>query len=193
MSSTKRYALIVLALLLITGGLIYIDYQVEQRPGTPSFFTKLGRLFSQVLAPQGTITDEILGKTTSLKGKTITSPERTSDFFKPYLKLPDNITAARYTIGETSDETSITVYEVVGLVDPENPFHVSDALTKQQSSDYQFNRLSPSTFYLNQVPLERKTHNFLSIIINNVLYGFQYKALEHQKVLEIIDALQPKK
>lgn len=84
------------------------------------------------------------------------------------------------------ETTSIMISE---LQTP-SPLKLAQTLLQQESPDYQFNKINAGTFYINQLPLEKKTHNFLGIVIKETLYGFQYLPQEHQKVLEIIDALQ---
>jgi len=175
-NSAKKYGTIVVILLIITTGLFYLEYQNERNPDSPSLFTSALKTF--VTPPS--ITAEILSKT-SLQDKAIASQARSNNFFDPYLKLPNKITAARYNISDTN----ILVYEIQS----QNAGKIIKELTSQEGTDFQFNIINQNTFYLNQVPSENKTHNFLAIAINNVLYGFQYQAHEHQKILEIIDAL----
>jgi len=161
---------------MVTAGLFYLEYQNERPASTPSFFASI---IKSLINP-GTINNEILAKT-SLKDLSVNSESRSEKFFDPYLNLPKNFTASVSTI----ESTNIKIYEVQS----QNPFKIINQLTDQKSQDYQLNQINQSTFYLNQTPSQSKTHNFLAIIINNVLYGFQYKPAEHKKVLEIIDAL----
>lgn len=177
MDNTKKTGLIIMVLLLITGGLLYIDYSNDQGEQSPAFFSSTLRNWFR---PQS-ITADILNQT-SLKESPVTALSRSSEFFSPYLELPENLTADRYTI----DDSSIMVYEV----QVQNPFRIVKALLSQESSRYQFNQIDAGTFYLNQIPAEQKTHNFLGIVLNNVLYGFRYNPEDHRKVLEIIDVLQ---
>ena len=176
MENKKTIALI-LVLVIFTGGLLYVDYYNDRGDDAPAFFTSALRNWFR---PR-TLTTQVL-QPTSLQENGFTSLARSNEFFAPYLTLPDNITADRYTI----DGTSILVYEV----QVQNPFKTVKSLIAQESSRYRFNQINKGTFYLNQIPADKKTHNFLGIIINNILYGFQYNPTEHQKVLEIIDALQ---
>lgn len=177
MGNSKKYIVIITILVIVTGGLLYIDYQNNRGDGSPSFFTNIIRSW---FSPRNITTDVL--QNTSLANNSISDLSRSEDFFPPYLTLPDNIFSSSYTI----NGTSIKVYEI----DVQNPFQVVRQLTSQQSSRYSFNVINQGTFYLNQIPLSNKTHNFLAIVINNILYGFQYKATEHPQVLEIIDVLQ---
>lgn len=177
MENSKKTILTVLALLILTGGLIYIDYSGNQSTTSQSFASNILKSWFQ---PRG-INSEIIGET-SLKGSEINPLPRTNEFFSPYLTLPKNITADRYTI----TGSSILVYEV----QKQNSFKIIASLLSQESSRYQFNQINAGTFYLNQLPTNQKTHNFLGISIGNTLYGFQYEPLEHKKVLELVDALQ---
>ncbi|MGE3278806.1 MAG: hypothetical protein AB7J40_03350 [Candidatus Altimarinota bacterium] len=167
----------VVGFLLVVGSLLFLDYQNETA-GANSFF--LTSIIQEVIRP-GTI-DEALLTGTSLEGLEITHVESSKTFFDPYLQLPEATSSRRYHI----DTTSITISEFP----TQNPAKLVQALLEQENPEYQFNKINPGTFYLNQVPLEKKTHNFLGIVIKERLYGFQYLPEEHQKVLEIIDALQ---
>lgn len=177
MNNSTKTGIIILVLVIITGGLLYVDYNNDQGANAPTFFTSTLRNWFR---PRN-INANILGQT-SLKNSNITALSRTSEFFSPYLELPENLTADRYTI----DETSILVYEV----QVQNPFKIVKNLLAQESSRYKFNQIDAGTFYLNQSPADQKTHNFLAIIINNVLYGYRYDPTDHRKVLEIIDVQQ---
>jgi hypothetical protein len=177
MNNSTKTGLIIFILVLLTGGLLYVDYNNDKGANSPSFFTSTLRNWFR---PRS-ITADVLGQT-SLKESDMTAIARTSEFFSPYLELPDNLTADRYSI----DETSIMVYEV----QVQNPFKIMKTLLSQESSRYKFNQIDSGTFYLNQVPADQKTHNFLAIVINNVLYGYRYDPVDHRKVLEIIDVLQ---
>lgn len=169
-----------MAFLLIVSMLLVLDYQNETS-GAKSFF--LTSILQDLIKPS-TITDELLSNT-SLNGKKITDEEDSPLFFEQYLQLPDNINARRYSI----EGTTLTITEIRS----QNPLKMVPSLLAQESPDYTFNKINAGTFYLNQVPVEKKTHNFLGIVINDTLYGFQYLPQEHQKVLEIIDALQQNK
>lgn len=176
MDSTKKYASIIIVLLIVTVGLLYIDYENGRGSGNSFFSSVLQGVFRPT-----TLTADVLTKA-EIAANAITASSRSDSFFAPYLTLPEGMSANIYHL----DNTTIKIYEI----QVQNPFKVVEDLTKTQSSQYQFNRINQGTFYLNQIPLEKKTHNYLGIIINNVLYGFEYKPAEHQKVLKIIDALQ---
>lgn len=167
----------IVAFLLVIASLLFLDYQNETA-GANSFF--LTSIIQDIIRP-GTINEELLSRT-SLQGRGISHLESSSTFFDPYLDLPEAISSRRYQI----DETSIIISEF----STQNPTKLVQTLLEQESAEYQFNKINSGTFYLNQIPLEKKTHNFLGIVINERLYGFQYLPQEHQKVLEIIDALQ---
>ncbi len=177
MNNSTKTALIIAVLLLVTGGLLYVDYNNDKGANAPAFFTSTLRNWFR---PRS-ITEDILSQT-SFRESGITAISRTNEFFSPYLELPENLSADRYSI----DESSIMVYEL----QIENPFKTIKALLSQESSRYRFNAIDAGTFYLNQIPADQKTHNFLAIVINNILYGFRYDPIDHRKVLEIIDVLQ---
>ena len=181
MELNKKTISIVAVLLVLTVGLLYIDYSSSHKGGSPSFFSSVVR---SILRPS-MITDEVLTKGGFKAGSLVTG-DQSSDFFAPYLKLPDNVTASTYTLDNT-----ITVYVVDSAG---STFDMVKVLTGQASAagDYQFNIINSGTFYLNQTPASKKTHNFLGLVINNVLYGFQYPAIRHQDVLRLIDSLQNK-
>src|SRR5690606_21784611 len=103
-------------------------------------------------------------------------------FFEQYLQLPDNINARRYRI----EGTTLTITEIRS----QNPLKMVPSLLAQESPDYTFNKINAGTFYLNQVPVEKKTHNFLGIVIIDFLYGHQCHSQIRNIVLEFIDALQ---
>lgn len=173
---TKNKTIALIALFLgITLSLFILDYTNEKGLSGSKFFGNVMKAISS-----RTVTTDVLAET-SLKDASITSLKRDDHLFVPYLALPEGITASRYQI----NGTSILISEV----SEEDPFKIIDELLRQKSVDYEFNSINPFTFYLNQTPMETKTHNFLTIMINNRVYGFQYKPLEHRKVLEIIDAL----
>lgn len=157
--------------------LLFLDFQNETA-GANSFF--LTSILQEVIRP-GTIHQDLLSRT-SLQSVNIIQLESSDTFFDPYLRLPDATSSRRYHL----EPTSITISEFT----TQNPEKLVQSLLDQESAEYKFNKINAGTFYLNQVPLEKKTHNFLGIIIRNRLYGFQYLPEEHQKVLEIIDALQ---
>ena len=172
---SKKIAALIALFLFITFSLFILDYTNEKGLTGSKFFGNLLKAVSS-----RTVTTDVLAGT-SLKDTSITNLKRDDHLFVPYLTLPEGSTAARYQI----DGTSILISEVSA----ENPPNVIVELLRQKSADYEFNIINPFTFYLNQTPMETKTHNFLTIMINNRIYGFQYKPLEHRKVLEIIDAL----
>lgn len=173
---TKNKVIVIIAFFIaITLSLFILDYSNEKGLSGSKFFGNLLKAVSS-----RTVTTDLLAGT-SLKDAGITSLKRDDHLFVPYLALPEGVTATRYQI----EGTSILISEVSA----EDPFKVIDELVRQKSADYEFNLINPFTFYLNQIPMETKTHNFLVIMINNRVYGFQYKPLEHRKVLEIIDAL----
>lgn len=177
MNNSTKTGLIIFVLIIFTGGLLYVDYYNDQGDNAPVFFSSTLRNWFR---PR-TITTSVLEQT-SLKGSGMTAIARTNEFFSPYLELPDNLTADRYTI----DDSSIMVYEV----QVQNPFKIIKTLLSQESSRYRFNQIDSGTFYLNQVPADQKSHNFLAIVVNNILYGFRYDPIDHKKVLEIIDVQQ---
>jgi hypothetical protein len=180
MNNSTKTGLIIMILLVLTGGLLYVDYYNDQGNNAPTFFTSTLRNWFRPRSINSDTLDQ-----TSLKGSSMTAIARTNEFFSPYLELPNNLTADRYTI----DDSSIMVYEV----QVQNPFKIIKTLLSQESSRYRFNQIDSGTFYLNQVPADQKTHNFLSIVINNILYGFRYDPIDHRKVLEIIDVQQKTK
>lgn len=173
LSKTK----IALLFLVITGGLFLFDYDQEIGLSFPGK-NFLGNVVKTILS-ESSITPELLA-TTSLKEETLLVLDARETFFDPYLSIPKNTSATFKKIGNTS----IIITEISG-----NAFTTIEALVAEVDPAYEFNRINPGTFYLNQIPQEDKTHNFLGIIIDQVLYGFQYKPLDHSKVLEIIDAL----
>ena len=175
--SHQKKHLPLVAFLLVIASLLFLDYQNETS-GPSSFF--LTSIIQDIIRP-GTLTPELLTKT-SLNGKEISSLQSSSSFFDPYLTLPENLTSRRYQI----DGTSIMASEFP----TQNPTKIVQSLLEQEKPEYTFNKINSGTFYLNQAPIEQKTHNFLGIVIQNRLYSFQYLPQEHQKVLEIIDALQ---
>jgi len=176
-NTTKRYITIIAILALVTGGLFFIDMQNQSADDSPGFFTNIIRDWFR---PNNISTDIL--KKTSLSEHSISTLRRSKDFFPPYLSLPEKITAVTHEI----KDTSITIFEVPS----QNPYKIVKYLTEQSSQEYRFNKINQGTFYLNQVPADSKTHNFLAIIIENTLYGFQYKPIDHRKVLEIIDVLE---
>lgn len=181
MTNRKTIALIFLFLGVILT-LFILDYTNEKGLSGSKFFGNVMKAISS-----RTITADVLAGT-SLKDASITSLKRDDHLFVPYLALPESITASRYQINGTSILISEVSASLTGR-QAENPSHIIDELLRQRSPDYEFNTINPFTFYLNQIPMETKTHNFLTIMIHNRIYGFQYKPLEHRKVLEIIDAL----
>lgn len=174
----RSYAVVVGILVLITGGLLYIDMQNEAGDSSsPGFFSSVVRDWVR----SGTLNADVLAQT-SLADARINRQSSTPEFLAPYLSLPENIFASVATIADTS----ITVYEV----QTRTPQTLMSHLLDQPSNQYRFNTINQGTFYLNQVPAETKTHNYLAIAIEDVVYGFVYKPIDHRKVLEIIDVLQ---
>jgi hypothetical protein len=167
----------IVAFLLVIATLLMVDYQNETT-GPESFF--LTSIIRDLIQPSN-ITDELLSRT-SLREKEISSSESTPTLFNEYLDLPENMKANRYSI----ESSSIVISEVSS----QNPLKIVQTILQQESNAYTINKINSGTFYLNQTPLDKKTHNFLGIVIDKTLYGFQYFPQEHQKVLEIIDALQ---
>lgn len=133
------------------------------------------------LFQKSAITPEVLAKT-PLNGNVIRFEGKSRNFFDLYLKLPESVLASHWTLDNTSIRfTELTVAD---------PSIIMDEFLLQQNPAYQFNRINDEAFYLNQVPVESKTDNFLVIVINKTIFGFQYHPLQdHTKVLEIIDAL----
>jgi len=131
--------------------------------------------------PGVTITQEILAPT-SLAGLEWSTPERVEGFFEPYLSLPEGLTGIRYGL----QNPELMVYELRS----DAPYLLVKTLLEQKNQNAQFFIIDKGTFYLNQVPAEQKTHNFLAIVIDELLYGFQYRPHDHPKILEIIDELR---
>ena len=167
----------ILGLLTVSLLLIYIDYQVTVSGNSSSLFAGILDSFSS----SGTITEELLSKT-SLTNSSVTSLGKSDTFFDSYLNLPEKTRTRKYNIVGSS----IIISEVKST----DLRELVSYLTNQESKQYSFNKINNRTFYLNQTPANTKTHNFLGIVINDTLYGIQYLPKEHQKVLEIIDALQ---
>lgn len=179
MDSSKKTIAIIAVLMVITVGLVYVDYSSSRSGSSNSFFSSV---LKNVFQPT-TITPELLSKAAYDPLALVAQPD-SSSFFGPYLTLPSGITTSVFTLDST-----ITILEINNA---DNAFDIVNILTKQTSPTgaYQFNIINTGTFYLNQTPTSTKTHNYLGIVINNVLYGFQYPAARHQDILRIIDALQ---
>lgn len=177
-NSIKKYLQVSAVLLTISLALIYTDYLLIFGNINTSSFTAN---FIQSIFNGNTIDSKLLSGT-SLKGSSIDSLEKTNRLFTEYLELPDGILANKYSIGATSI--------IISELKDRDVIAIAKSLSAQISEQYNLNKINESTFYLNQLPAETKTHNFLTIVVNNVLYGFQYQPIEHKKVLEIIDALQ---
>ena len=164
--------------MIVTLGLFLFDYDREYG------FSFTGKNFLgnalQAVTHRSHVREDLFDAT-SLKGANIISLPSLETFFDTYLLLPKGASALRFQIADSSIQIS--------ELRSGQAFRVIDELSKQEGSTYSINRINQSTFYLNQIPLEEKTHNFLGIIIQQVLYGFQYRPSEHLKVLEIIDAL----
>jgi hypothetical protein len=166
-----------IAFLIVVSTLLFLDYR-QVKSGPDSFF--LTSILQGIFRP--TTISQGLFVNTSLEGQEINTLSSLETFFDPFLTLPESMSARRFGI----EGTSIVISEL----QTQSPAKVVQLLLQQEKPEYQFNKINTGTFYLNQLPLEKKTHNFLGIVIKNTLYGFQYLPQEHQKVLEIIDALQ---
>ncbi len=160
--------------------LFALDYQNEQGGGGEGFLSSL----VQSVFSGSSVTEELLAKT-SLQGKGLTKNESSGRFFPLLLTLPSGVRASHLHIEDTSIEISEAKQ---GLASD-----LMETLLKTKQEGFIFNRINPGAFYLNQVPIETKTDNFLGIVIKNTLYGFQYKPFEHSKVLEVVDALSQTK
>ncbi|MDZ4217200.1 MAG: hypothetical protein U1C97_02680 [Candidatus Gracilibacteria bacterium] len=179
MNPKKSYSLTVLIFGLLTMGLFTLDLQSSDTSSSSPLNRTIKSWFtSQALSAS-------LLKNTSLKEQQLISKGISKEFFSPYLNLPEKTSAEISQIGTSSI--------LVSEVRTSNPTELVKYLTNQQSSLYRFNKINQETFYLNQIPAEKKTSNYLGIVINGILYGFQYQPLDHPKVLEIIDALQQTK
>jgi hypothetical protein len=176
--SLRNTLAIIVALVAITAGLVYVDYSSGRPGGSPSFFSSI---LKNVLGST-TITSELLTKA-AFDPEKLVKQDSSDLFFAPYLKLPTSASAAVFTLDESI---------IISEVSADNAFEVVKALTEQTDTTghYQLNIINAGTFYLNQTPATTKTHNYLGIVINNVLYGFQYPASRHPDILRLIDALQ---
>ncbi|GEM_PF-3349217 len=166
--------------LLVSGGLFALDYENEQGAGGEGFLSSL----VQSVFSSSRINEELLN-TTSLQGKTVIREETSHEFFSSILPLPTGLRAHHLSI----EGSTIAISEV----SQGRPLDVVESLLKTKKAGLAFNRINEGTFYLNQVPIETKTHNFLGIVMKDTLYGFQYKPFDHPKVLEIVDALKQSK
>lgn len=164
------------AFLVLTFGLLGIDFVQEK--GIPLNWSVASVI--QGVFQKSAVTEEVLFST-SLASRSLTFLEKSELLFVPYLKLPDGVLANHWGI----EGTSIRFSEVRSL----RPQEVIRNLLTQTNSSYQFNQINETVFYLNQMPVSAKTHNFLAILIKDRIFGFQYHPSDHAKVLEIIDAL----
>lgn len=176
---TSQFPLkIIILFLIMTSALFAMDYDHEYGLTFPgkAFLGNTIRSFIR----ESTLTPEIVART-SLKDHVISSLPSRKTFFDPYLQLPADASASFFEL----KETSILITEVFSG----NAFQTIETLLRETSPDYEFNIIHDGAFYLNQIPPEKKSANFLGILIKDVVYGFQYQPADHQKVLEIIDSL----
>ncbi|MDP3975718.1 MAG: hypothetical protein Q8P95_02265 [bacterium] len=117
-----------------------------------------------------------------LENTPLPTPKMRQTLFASYLQVPDQTEVKTYHL----KDLDITIAEVFSS----KPLEIVQDVTSQTSPEYQLNVVSPELFYLNQLPLAEKTHNFLGLVIGRHLYGFQYPFLQHHIVLKMIDELR---
>lgn len=163
--------------MILTGGLFLLDYEGLSNDTPTSLLTQTLKNWMD----RSPINQQLIDKT-SLRSNKLNLIGSNNSFFAPYIETQS---------AEIVQHYSIPAFDIgIEVVSSKKPAETLQKMTKTPQNGFRFHMINETTFYLNQEPIEQKTHNYLARQVGNNVLGFIYPPLHHQKVLEIIDALE---